>query len=178
MSSQTSGRRRRTEIEGALVVSNRVDPDVPDEIIHELLDEGIVGLLDFKTGRSVDPNDLESTNYPGRGAFGNFAEVSRVGSYLISFTEDFGRVIVSRAGPSSIRFVPVENADPNGGTLWLKCIDTEIHADVDEDEWEGVFEVVRDRHRNVFGKINDADHRERVVAALTTLEREGKIQRS
>lgn len=174
MSRQSSAAVRRTVPKGARVMSNRVGPGVPDSIIDELLDEGIVGMLDYDIGHSADPDDIDSPS--GQGALKNVATFSRTGGYVVSHKVKYDRVVVGRASPSSFRFEELEGGDYDGKVL--KCVDLDVHAEISEDGFEGVFEVVRKRPRQVFNPIGDVDHRERVVAAVTVLEREGKLQRS
>jgi len=64
-SAAVGGRDRRVVEDGAMVVSNRVSPEVSEEVIDGLLDEGVVGLVDYGIGPSLDPEALSKKNATG-----------------------------------------------------------------------------------------------------------------
>lgn len=176
MSEKQSKSVRRTDPEGALVVTNRINPGAPDHIVDELLNEGIIGLLDYDTGKSLNADELSGRNPAGKGALNNMVEFSRVGGYVAAHTKGFDQVIVGRASPDSIRFEEIDSGKYDGTVL--KCAKLEVYDEIPEDRFNGVYQVIRDRPQQVFSEINDSDHTERVVAAVTTLEQEGKIDRN
>lgn len=176
MPEKNSASARRTEPEGALVVTNRVNPGAPEKVVDELLDEGIIGQLDYDTGKSLNADELSGSNPAGKGALNNMAEFSRVGGYVVAHTKGFDRVIVGRASPDSIRFEEIKTGTHAGPVL--KCAKLEVKGEITEDQFSGVYQVIRDRPQQVFSEINNPDHAERVVAAVTTLEQEGKLERT
>lgn len=134
-SSDQSGA-RRTDLGGALVISNRVDPDVPDSIIDELLNEGIVGLADYDLGPSVDKNDLPKENTTGRGSLSDLEKFSRVGGYILAHTDGSNRIIAGRARSESLRIERVR--DSTDDLTVLKCIQLDAYGDIDPDEFQGI----------------------------------------
>lgn len=175
MSSKSDSEGRVGQSSGALVITNLIGAAAPGDIIDDLLDEGIVGHLDWEVGASANPEDIDEENSSGKGSLRRYAEFSRAGGYVITHMKHGDRVLIGRASPSSIRFEEIKGGKYDGKIL--KCVDLDVWAEIDEDEFEGIHEVIEARPRNVFHQIQDEDHAQRIVAALTTLEREGKVNR-
>lgn len=161
--------------DGAIVVSNRVSPGVSDEVIDDLLDEGIVGLADYNIGPSLDPDDLPKKNSTGRGSLNDIMAFSRVGGYLLAHKDGLDRIVAGRARPGSLRFEKIKMGD--GSTKVLKCIQLDAYADIEKNELEGIHEIAdtEGRSRHTFTDLNDEEEVEQVVAAVTMLEREGRL---
>lgn len=169
----------RVDNEGAIVVSNRVSPGVPDEIINELLDEGIVGLAHYNIGPSLDPEALPKKNATGRGSLTDLEKFSRVGGYLLAHTNGLDRVVAGRARPGSLRIERIRM--PDGEVRVLKCIQLDAYADVDPDAFEGIRQIADapGRNRHTFTDLDedkDAHEIERVVSVVTLLERQGELE--
>jgi len=175
MSDHASTGVKRLRAKGANVISNRIESSVPDSAIDEMLEEGIFGAVDYGTGKSLDSDEAGSRT--GSAALNNMVDVSRNGAYIVSFTPSFDRVFLSRVTPSSIRFEEFQDTEGETTTV-LKCVEAEVYTEIEEDKFQGIYDVISDRQRLVFHNIKDSDHRERVVAALTAQERSGKIQRN
>src|SRR6056297_2639346 len=86
----------RIDDEGSIVVSNRVSPGVPDEIINELLDKGIVGQAHYDIGPCLDSDHLPKDNSAGRGSLSDLEKFSRVGGYLLAHKNGLDRVVAGR----------------------------------------------------------------------------------
>lgn len=173
MANEQAKAERKAEPQGAMVVKNLVKVEVPDSIVNELLDEGIVGLLDYGIEYSFNPDEISDDNPLGRGVLSNMPEFSRVGGYVLTRTPKSERIIVGRASPSCIRFEKIQN----GTDVVLKCVELDAYADVTDEGFDGLHDVIEERPRSVFNPIGNSDHRERVVSVVTQLERNGKIQR-
>lgn len=176
MSDQKVAGDRRVVEDGAIVVSNRVSPGVSDEVIDDLLDDGIVGMADYDIGPSLDPDDLSKKNKTGRGSLNDIMTFSRVGGYLLAHKDGLDRVVAGRARPGSLRFEKIEMGD--GSTKVLKCIQLDAYADIEEGELEGIQEIAntQGRSRHTFTDLTDEEEVERVVAAVTMLERDGRLK--
>jgi hypothetical protein len=181
MASQNSetGSARRVENDGALVVSNRVSPGVPDEIIDELLDEGIVGQAHYSNGPSLDPNDLDPSNGTGRGSLKDLEVFSRVGGYVLAHKDGMDRIVAGRARPGSLRIERIQMSD--GEIRFLKCIQLDAYADIDADEFVGIKQIanVQGRSHHTFTDFDEekqSDEIEQIVAAVTLLERDGRLK--
>jgi hypothetical protein len=174
-SAAVAGRDRRVVEDGAMVVSNRVSPDVSEKVIDGLLDEGIVGLVDYGIGPSLDPEALPKDNTTGRGSLNDLLEFSRVGGYLVAHKDGLDRIVSGRARPGSLRFERIEMSD--GSEKVLKCVQLDAYAEVGEDELEGIHQIsgMEGRSRHTFTDLDDEDEIEQVVAAVTMLEREGRL---
>lgn len=174
--SAAGARDRRVVGDGAMVVSNRVSPDIAEEVIDDLLDEGIVGLVDYNIGPSLDSDRLDKTNGPGRGSLNDLREFSRVGGYLLAHKDGLDRIVAGRARPGSLRLEKIEMAD--GSEKVLKCVQLDAYAEIAEDELEGVHGIAgkEGRSRHTFTDLDDNDEIEQVVAAVTMLEREGRLE--
>jgi len=161
---------------GAMVIANFIDVMKAPDMIHELLDEGIVGMLDYRTGYSFDPKDVDSSNRMGRGVLRRAGEFSRVGGFVGTHTED-ERLVIGRASPGNIRFEEFEGGDADG--LVLKCFQLDAWADVDQDEFAGIHEMLKadGQSRSVFNPIHDEALAERLVAAVTDVHRRGGLKR-
>lgn len=175
-SASAEGRDRRVVGEGALVVSNRVSPDISEEAIDDLLDEGIVGLVDYDIGPSLDPDSLPKKNTTGRGSLKDLMEFSRVGGYLVAHKNGLDRIVAGRARPGSLRFEKIEMVD--GSEKVLKCVQLDAYAELDEDELDGIRQISGQvgLSRHTFTDLDDEDEIEQVVAAVTMLEREGRLE--
>jgi hypothetical protein len=174
-SAAAAGRDRRVVEDGAMVVSNRVSPDVSEEVIDDLLDEGVVGLVDYDIGPSLDPDELSKNNTTGRGSLNDLLEFSRVGGYLVAHKDGLDRIVSGRARPGSLRFERIEMSD--GSEKVLKCVQLDAYAEIGEDELEGIHQIsgMEGRSRHTFTDLDDEDEIEQVVAAVTMLEREGRL---
>lgn len=175
-SANVDGRDRRVVEEGAIVVSNRVSPDVDEKVIDDLLDEGIVGAVDYDTGPSLDPEALPEDNTTGRGSLNDFMKFSRVGGYLVAHKNELDRIVAGRARPGSLRLENIEMAD--GSVKVLKCVQLDAYAELDEDEFDGIRQISGQAglSRHTFTDLEDKDEIEQVVAAVTMLEREGRLR--
>jgi hypothetical protein len=174
--SAAGGRGRRVVGDGAMVISNRVSPDVDEEIIDGLLDEGIVGLVDYGIGASLDADLLDKSNGVGRGSLNDLREFSRVGGYLVAHKDDVDRVVVGRARPGSLRFEKIEMGD--GSEKVLKCVQLDAYGEVGMGEFDAV-RLVAAREglsRHTFTELGDEDDFEEVVHAVTKLERAGRLE--
>lgn len=170
---------RRVDMDGAIVVSNRVAPGVPDYIIDELLDEGLVGQAHYDNGPSLDPETLGPKNGVGRGSLSDLETFSRVGGYVLSHKNGLDRIVAGRARPGSLRFERIEM--PGGDVRVLKCVQLDAYADIDPDEFSGIEQIANqsglNRHTFTnFDEDDDADLIERIVAVVTALERDGRLK--
>jgi len=57
-----------------MIVTSRANPDVPDAVIDELLDEGI-GPLDYGTDESLDKEEIDASNLSGRDGTNNLVDL-------------------------------------------------------------------------------------------------------
>jgi hypothetical protein len=175
MKESARGRGRRVVGEGAMVVSNRVSPDVDEEIIDGLLDEGVVGLVDYGIGPSLDSDLLDKSNGPGRGSLNALKKFSRVGGYLVAHKDGLERVAAGRARPGSLRFEKVEMAD--GTEKVLKCVQLDAYGEIGSDEFDEVRRIASREglSRHTFADLDREEEIEEVVAAVTKLERDGRL---
>lgn len=175
--SQATGAARIAD-DGALVVSNRVSPGVPEAIIDSLLDDGIVGLVDYDIGPSLDKELLDGNNGVGRGTLTALQEFSRVGGYILAHKDGLDRIIAGRARPGSLRFEKVQLND--GSTKVLKCVQLDAYGEVKKGEFEGLDQLANTEGliRHTFlplDKDSRADVIEQIVSAVTVLERSGRL---
>jgi hypothetical protein len=155
-----------------------VAPDVPDTIIDELLDEGIVGMAHYSNGPSLDPGTLDSDNLVGRGSLSTLEAFSRAGGYALAHTAGSNRIVAGRARPGSLRIERIEM--PDGDVRVLKCIQLNAYADLQAGEFQGLEEIASEQglSRHTFTDLDQedrADDIEQIVAAVTLLERNGRL---
>lgn len=174
-SAAVAGRDGLVVEDGAMVVSNRVSPDVPEEVIDDLLDEGVVGLVDYGIGPSLDPEALPKKNATGRGSLNDLLEFSRVGGYLVAHKDGLDRIVSGWARPGSLRFERIEM--PDGSEKVLKCVQLDAYAEIAADELDEIHQIAGKEglSRLTFTDLDDEDEIEEVVTAVTTLEREGRL---
>lgn len=169
---------RRIDDTGALVVSNRVEPGIPENILNDFLDEGIVGLTVYDNTPSLDPDNLDTDNRTGRGSVSDLEKFSRVGGYILAHRHEGKRIIVGRARPGCLRIDRVKHSD--GGETVLKSVQLAAYADIEPNEFTGIHDIATESGltRHTFTGLDEdkrADHIEQIVAAVTTLEREGRL---
>lgn len=144
--------------EGPMFLLNRTWSAIRDDRLVDLLDEGIIGHLDFGTMASLDPEMVD--NPAATGALKNAQEASRRGAYVVSFTEDWGRVQFSYVSPGSLRFDPYDN---NGEDVILKNFEADRTGVVTKSNFSSYDElmedVLKDKQRLVWNKFNDDSER-------------------
>lgn len=174
-SSTVGGDVARLDRDGAMVVSNRCEPSIPESVRDELLDLGIVGIADFSTGASLNPEDVDAN--VEKGQVSAIEKFSRVGGYILSHTNGPDRVIVGRAQPGRLQIERVQHAD--GSTTVVKCIRLDAYGELKDGEFTGIHELadISGRNRMTFTALGEEyqDQKEQIVSAVTTLEREGRL---
>lgn len=174
------GQSRNDKSAGALVVSNRVSPsNVDDQIVHELLDEGIVGLAYYTGAPTLDTGTLSPNNTSGRGSYSAMEKFSRTGGYVVSHMDKLERVLIGRARPGSLRFERITESD--GSEFVLKCVELDAWGEINRGEFKTVDDLADEEglNRFTFNDLTNRDSREdqieQVVSAVTVLERDGRL---
>lgn len=138
---------------GPLFLVNRCASKLRGDDLNELMDNGIIGHLDYSTMEALDADLVEGS---GKGALNNSLEASRRGAYVVSFTDGFERIQLSYVSPASLRFDPFEK---NGEQFVLKNFQADLTGVVNEsnlpsfDELRS--EVLSGRQRLPFHNIDD-----------------------
>jgi hypothetical protein len=103
---------------------------------------------------------------------------SRVGGYVLAHRNGMKRIVAGRARPGCLRIDRVENKD--GSETVLKSAQLSAYADIDPDEFNGIREIAdtEGRSRHTFLALNEdkySDQIEQIVAVVTVLERDGRL---
>lgn len=173
--SSESGR-RVDEGAGALVIVNRIGKALPDAVVHELLDDGIVGHLDYGTDASTNPEDVKKENKIGRGSLRRFNQFSRRGGYIVSHMLEGDRIILGRALGGCVRNEEIEGGKYDGKVL--NCIQLDEYAEIEAGEFEAIDQLLASRTRSVFNPPDDDELAMDVIAAFGSLDRNGRLERS
>lgn len=180
MARSTEAEIERVSADGAAVIKNRLAPNggdesggpvYPENAIKDLVSDGLFGLIDYDTGRSANPEDIDSSNTIGRGSLNNYASFTRTGGYILAH-DKYGNIYLGHATPGCGQFVEMKI---NGEPTQLKCATVDAYAQIDENKWAGIAEIVDDGHRGTFVTAQKQNERERIVSAFTALERNGDL---
>lgn len=161
--------------EGPMFLLNRTWSAIRDDHLVDLLDEGIIGHLDFGTMALLDPEMVG--NPVATGALKNDQEASRRGAYVVSFTEDWDRVQFSYVSPGSLRF---DSYDNNGEDVILKNFEADRTGVVTKSNFfsydELTRDVLKDEQRLVWNKFNDDSERAALKRLFMEADSLGLVQ--